>query len=41
MNTQTDSHDAWILTYDTSDPARQPLCEALYTVGNGISPCGA
>jgi trehalose/maltose hydrolase-like predicted phosphorylase len=27
--------DAWLLTYDTWDPAHQPLREALCTLGNG------
>ena len=35
MKTQTDVHDAWTLTYDTWDPAQQPLREALCTLGNG------
>lgn len=35
MPTHTDSHDAWTLTYDTWDPAQQPLREALCTLGNG------
>jgi trehalose/maltose hydrolase-like predicted phosphorylase len=35
MQTHLNSHDAWTLTYDTWDPAQQPLREALCTLGNG------